>query len=159
MLNQVQIQLVESKVLAVQRICYAMLLGLLFGAICLSSIANWNNISMRIDALSIIGIVLGTSNFVLSLFIPTLIAQNQRQSINKGPNHESKLEKLADVFQSKILFQFVLLECGSLLNVILFLPTSNLILLGIAACGLSAIAFAIPKTDSVLEWLTDQLNF
>ncbi len=149
-----QIDAVEPTIKSTRVICLALIVGVAIANITIFAFTNWNLINTKLDGIGIVVLACGILMYAMSFVIPDLITCKQPAS----KTDQQRLLRLANDYQRKTLVQYSLLEGAAFMNLILFLVTQNVLLLGMVVLALVQMIAVFPKLDSIYVWIGDRLS-
>ena len=156
-LSQQQTEIVRSNLNMLRIVCFALITGVVIFLLLSSVLVDWQNLSMAMDTLPMVGMAVGFICIVQAFIVPGIIASSSANSIALTSEDE-RVRKLSSIFQTKTIVGYALLEGAAFINIIFFFVAKNLLPLSIVAVALAAMVVMIPREDSVLSWIESRLK-
>lgn len=158
MLTQEQIADIRPKLVSIQIIAAALMIGsvIFTGVIC--AIADWDNLNEPLKMLSLIGTVSGVFMFGLSLVAPKFFSSGNDNAHSVDSDQSVTIKTVLDSMMTENLIRFVLIEAAIFLNLMLFLIENHRAALVVAGVGLMLMLICFPRQSKMIHVMEERLG-
>ncbi len=164
MLKQSQIDGLAPKARILQIIAGSLIMGVVMATVLLLFVADLSEAGFDTGPLTLIGLGALAVSIVMSLFVPTLVAkagiEAARGSSNNGGKKDfgkepddSLVNTLANVFQTKTIVRFALIEGACFLNAVLMLLEKSWFSPLAVVFGILVMLVFFPTLDRMVQFI------
>ena len=165
MLNQHEIDSIETDFRNIKIINIALILSVLFFGIVISVIVPWNDVHSNITIFAAVGFFVALSMIVMSTVIPRIIsASTAKATAGRMRAGEIKsfgekgIKQFAGQFQVANIIRIAMLEGAAFLNLIFYFVDKSLIELVVAGICLLLLGIGFPTSNRVIGWIENHMN-
>ena len=151
MLNQEQIDRIQPKLVLVQAVAAALILGALGFAAMISVIVDWENLNDQTKMLTMIAGATGVFIFVMSIFVPKIFANKPTAAAAvNSPIEDKDIDAALPMMMTETLIRYALIEGGIFLNAMVMIIEPHLASLIVAGTGLLLMLVLFPLQSKMI---------
>ncbi len=152
MLAPEQIRRIQPKLLTVQALAGALILGAIVFAAVMSLMVDWENLNDQVKMLTLMASVSGLFLFVISVFVPIVFggSSNGFQKLNE-PLKDSQIDAVVSMLITETLIRYALIEGGVMLNLMVLIIDPHLVLIVVAGIGLLLMLASFPRQSKMIS--------
>lgn len=157
MLDQEQIKRIQPKLLFIQVIAGALILGALSFAAAMIVIVDWENLNDAVKMLTLFAGATGLFIFVMSIFVPMIFTSHpQATQATDGARENSAIDAAVTTLVTESLIRYALLEGGIFLNLMVLIIEPHLASLVVAGIGLLFMLALFPRQSKLISTIENR---
>jgi hypothetical protein len=157
MLNQDQIKRIQPKLLLIQVIAAALILGALAFATAMSVMVDWENLNDQVKMLTLFAGVSGLFISVMSIFVPKIFASHPGVTKATGDALEDRdIDAAVATLTTESLIRYAMLEGAVFLNLMVLIIEPHLASLVVAGIGLLLMIVLFPRQSRLVAAIEDR---
>ena len=165
MLTNEQSASIAPKLLSIQIISAAILMGAVCFAVVIAFIVNWEELTTTVPLMTLIGAATGVSLLMLSFVAPRIAAANTVQATafqlaqkkRDVDDEQTLLELVQQLTVNQIIFS-ALIEGAIFLNLIVFMLDKSQVSLFVVGIGLVILILSFPTGTRIQNRLVDRME-
>ena len=155
MLTPEQIKNIRPKLVAIQFIAAALIVGVVVFAGVMSAIVDWDNINDRFKMLSLIATASGIFMFTLSIVAPKVFASGN-EVVDSDPS--TAILAIINTLMVENLIRFALIEAAVFLNLMVFMIEPHRGSLIVVGVGILLMLICFPRQSKMIAVIEDRLS-
>lgn len=158
MLTPEQTNNVRPKLVSIQIIAAAMIVGALVFTAVICTLVDWANLNKHLKMLSLIGTVSGILMLGLSFVAPRVFASGYEVSLPTDSDQSTAIKAILDTLVAENLIRFALIEAALFLNLMVFMIEPHRAGLVIVGIGVSLMLIYFPRQSKMISVIADRLD-
>jgi len=158
MLTDEQVQQIRPRLLTIQAVAAALIVGDLMFAGAISVVVDWENVAERVKMLTLIGMIAGVFIYALSIVVPKVFASGTNLRPPTKVVDQEEIASTANTMMTEVLIRFALINGAIFLNLMVFLIEIHIASLVVAAIGLLLMVALFPRQSNMISTIGDRLR-
>lgn len=160
MLDQAQITRIKPKLMLIQVVALALILGAMAFAAVSSVIVDWENRNDQIKMLTLFAMTSGLFIFAMSIFIPKFFATNHTagQHSTRESVSDKSVDAIVPMLMTETVIRYALIEGGVFLNLMVLIIEPHLATAVVAGIGLVLMLAMFPRQSKLISILEFRLR-
>ena len=158
MLTPEQIADIRPKLVLIQTIAAALIIGVVVFAAVIFAIVDWGNLNDRLKMLSLIGAVTGIFMFGLSIVAPKIFASGRDAAPPADSDQSNAIKPILESLMAENLIRFALIEAAIFLNLMVFMIESHRAALVVVGIGILLMLICFPRQSKMITTIEDRMG-
>jgi len=157
MLDSEQVQQIQPKLVLIQVVAGALIMGAVAFAAAMSVIVDWENLNDQANMLTMFAGASGLFIFMMSIFVPLMFAGKSNVSnASSSPVEEPGIAAAIPMLMTETLIRYALIEGGVFLNLMVLIIEPHLASLVVAGIGLLLMLVLFPRRSKMMSTIEDR---
>jgi hypothetical protein len=158
MLTPEQITDIRPKLVVIQIIATALIIGVIVFAAVIFAIVDWGNLNARLKMLSLIGTVTGIFMFGLSIVAPKVFASGNDVAPPADSDQSDAIKSILDSLMAENVIRFALIEAAIFLNLMVFMIEPHRAALVVVGIGILLMLICFPRQSRMITTIENRLE-